>query len=502
MTFSSIPFLNVFVTKKGKRMRVKKAELRKRLPQLPINYPGPDVIPFDYEKEKSKVENLCKRLADNEVEVRDAVLSEIPAYIKEVSNRYINRPKPATDAGKETKRRLTRMERLERRIAEQKKLFLGVDEDELSLLFSKLSLGLFFCMWHSDKPLTQLSCAAEISRLIHYPVTADHCLLFLRCFLRVLSRKWTSIDQWRVDKYMSLVRKVLFESLRLISYQMKLLGGAGAPVHIEGAKGTSRKRTRPDAGAEKKDESAAVANSDDAAAAETGGDSANGAQTEYQRLLKEWIDVYQREIIMGSARGLAMHLADIFLDEILRAKITDPATFVALCQGIPISIMQEGSKLERRVVDYFFAGIASGRLEQVVDPALTDPQRGAAANAVEEKKAVERQQWSLAMAGHLATCAKVASRSTETKYEIRSLFSECQLTLENYITQRKAPEQFEPENEKDLKLRLAKEVAAAAAAKASREEVVQKKIAKKHSMHRQKVKMGLVKQKGKTRRKK
>ena len=64
--------------------KIQKKKLRKRQAQLPINYPGPDVIPFNFEKEKARIENICRRLADNEVEVRDAVLKEIPRLLREM----------------------------------------------------------------------------------------------------------------------------------------------------------------------------------------------------------------------------------------------------------------------------------------------------------------------------------------------------------------------------------------------------------------------------------
>ncbi|CBZ40963.1 uncharacterized protein, partial [Leishmania mexicana MHOM/GT/2001/U1103] len=73
-------------------MKIKKKDLRKREAQLPINYPDPDVLPdslpggvIDIEAEMVQVEILCKRLAHNEVAVRDAVLAEVPHYLERLT---------------------------------------------------------------------------------------------------------------------------------------------------------------------------------------------------------------------------------------------------------------------------------------------------------------------------------------------------------------------------------------------------------------------------------
>ncbi|PWU92743.1 hypothetical protein C4B63_35g103 [Trypanosoma cruzi] len=77
-------------------MKIKKKELRRREAQLPINYPHPEVTDASvsveaatFKAEETRVEAICRRLAHNEVAVRDAVLAELPRYIRSVTQRLV-----------------------------------------------------------------------------------------------------------------------------------------------------------------------------------------------------------------------------------------------------------------------------------------------------------------------------------------------------------------------------------------------------------------------------
>lgn len=84
---------------------------------------------------------------------------------------------------------------------------------DLELVLLKLCRGLFFCLWHSDKPLDQLACADTIASFVAVPPTSRGQVLFASCLLRVLSREWPGIDHYRMDKYLALVRRVLQQVL-------------------------------------------------------------------------------------------------------------------------------------------------------------------------------------------------------------------------------------------------------------------------------------------------
>ena len=270
-------------------MRIKKKDLRKRLPQLPINYPPPAVDQrFDYEAEKSKVENLCKRLAHNEVEVRDAVLAELPRYLREVT------------AG----------------VVEQRGSGASADMHHLEPIFMKLSLGLFFCLWHSDKPIVQHECAFRIAQLFRQPTTDRARLLLLKCLLVTLSKEWKRLDRFRLDKYLAFVRKLLFLTIQFLGeVESSRRGGS----------------TALDMGTE---------------------DVIAGAIGCYKDVLHEPRSV-----------GLTMHICDILLDELIRniQGISDDL-FMMLANGIALYAMSRGDYVEKRVLDMFLGPLAAGAL--------------------------------------------------------------------------------------------------------------------------------------------
>ncbi|MCJ1388655.1 hypothetical protein MMC18_001504 [Xylographa bjoerkii] len=74
---------------------------------------------------------------------------------------------------------------------------------DLELL--KLWKGLFFCMWHSDRPIPQQRLALALSHLL-LPLPTSLFIPFLTAFWTTISREWTSIDALRMDKFMRLVR--------------------------------------------------------------------------------------------------------------------------------------------------------------------------------------------------------------------------------------------------------------------------------------------------------
>jgi ribosomal RNA-processing protein 1 len=70
----------------------------------------------------------------------------------------------------------------------------------------KLWKGLFFCMWHSDKPLTQQRLARDLADLVTILNGRDNFLGFMRAFWNTIAREWGGIDALRMDKYLYLVR--------------------------------------------------------------------------------------------------------------------------------------------------------------------------------------------------------------------------------------------------------------------------------------------------------
>ncbi|ESL07028.1 hypothetical protein TRSC58_05289 [Trypanosoma rangeli SC58] len=439
-------------------MKVKKKDLRKGEAQLPINYPQPEVADgvaidhtTDFDAEKTRVEALCKRLAHNEAAVRDAVLAELPRYIKGVTRRLVGLEAGVDvaalrrfitmrdggnthgdDANGETRMVINVLRELEtyrdhagnvrreqRRLevlqsVQQKRQPAAGDGDvegnknhgndnqrsdaeeagearlgvaaaaelvsrdagrkslrqiygewisvwcEVELLLLKLSRGVFFCLWHSDKPLVQLDCAQRIARLIHAPHTNSGKILLFSCLMRVLVREWRSMDRYRADKFLALVRKMIYE----LACLLKSLE-AETRSQLRGVGGGEERETRTPS--VKADRAAPVRKR-----ASTSGGIKRRRVEDYDadvltheplcRALHEACYVFQGQIVPEpTAVGLTMHVCDVLFDELCRAALS-PALFLALSDRVALYAMSQGNYVEKRVLDYFIAPIAGGLL--------------------------------------------------------------------------------------------------------------------------------------------
>ena len=132
------------------------------------------------------------------------------------------------------------------------------EKEESLLPLLKLWKALHYCLWLSDKVATQNEIAAVLAeglRVTSAPVA------FLTAFCRTLLREWTNLDQFRVDKFYVLTRCMIRELLRK---GLLLLPSDGS------------------------------------------------------LLLKQLLQVIHDEILLKTPNGPRLHLADIFLDELLQ----------------------------------------------------------------------------------------------------------------------------------------------------------------------------------------
>lgn len=87
----------------------------------------------------------------------------------------------------------------------------------------KVWKGLFYCMWHSDKLPVQDELCEEYSNILHkMDGNIGYQLLYIRAFFRTMSREWNGVDQYRINKYMRLVRFVLRQSFVCFTKNGKL----------------------------------------------------------------------------------------------------------------------------------------------------------------------------------------------------------------------------------------------------------------------------------------
>ncbi|OAD58885.1 Ribosomal RNA processing protein 1 like protein [Eufriesea mexicana] len=80
--------------------------------------------------------------------------------------------------------------------------------------FMRLWKGLFYCMWMSDKPLIQEELAESLSKIVHCFKAKDVILLYTTCALKTLGTEWFGIDQYRLDKFCMLVRRIIRQTFQ------------------------------------------------------------------------------------------------------------------------------------------------------------------------------------------------------------------------------------------------------------------------------------------------
>ncbi|KAJ2795713.1 hypothetical protein H4S07_006408, partial [Coemansia furcata] len=69
--------------------------------------------------------------------------------------------------------------------------------------------ALFYCFWLSDKPVVQQELSWELANLI-LVCKGSNNVSFVRAFWETMCREWFDIDKHRIDKYLLLVRRVVF----------------------------------------------------------------------------------------------------------------------------------------------------------------------------------------------------------------------------------------------------------------------------------------------------
>lgn len=69
--------------------------------------------------------------------------------------------------------------------------------------------GLFYMFWHSDKPLYQKDTAIKISDLLVKLDSIDKQKKWFEAFIYIFNKHWNKVDNFRIDKYLLLIRKML-----------------------------------------------------------------------------------------------------------------------------------------------------------------------------------------------------------------------------------------------------------------------------------------------------
>ncbi|ALC39960.1 Nnp-1 [Drosophila busckii] len=86
--------------------------------------------------------------------------------------------------------------------------------------FMRIWKGLYYNVWMSDKPLVQEDLAEQLAQMIDSFDGNTACsLAYFSAFMRTMCQEWFGIDQWRMDKFLMLVRRMLRYMLRLLKAQ-------------------------------------------------------------------------------------------------------------------------------------------------------------------------------------------------------------------------------------------------------------------------------------------
>lgn len=130
------------------------------------------------QKDMSQTSNFVKKLAATDRKTRDAAFDSLKQYLASRSS---------------TKLSLLEME--------------------------KLWKGLYYSMWLCDRPRPQERLAEDLGRLYSEVIPIAAFVQFVEAFWVIIIREWPNIDQWRVDKFYLLIRRVLRHSIKQLKSQ-------------------------------------------------------------------------------------------------------------------------------------------------------------------------------------------------------------------------------------------------------------------------------------------
>ncbi|KAF4320443.1 hypothetical protein JM18_003572 [Phytophthora kernoviae] len=183
-------------------------------------------------------------------------------------------------------------------------IYLTRKQEWTELEWDKLWKALFYCMWMSDKRQVQEELSTNLASLIHRIPTPELALEFVHSFFRTMHREWHGLDGLRLDKFYSLVRKFVRESVALLRVQ----------------------------------------DWDEA-------------------LVEEFVTILSAEVVSQLPNGLRLHLADLYLVEIYNAASNDLTTeaFVTLLEPFFALLGSEYDKtVFKRVRELVFEAMVTG----------------------------------------------------------------------------------------------------------------------------------------------
>ncbi|KAI5952916.1 hypothetical protein KGF54_003783 [Candida jiufengensis] len=130
----------------------------------------------------SSTSTFVKKLASNDKPTRDAALESLKKYLQSKTSSKSN---------------------------------------SLTLLdMEKLWKGLYYSMWFCDRSKAQERLAENLGLLYSTTLKSNKSfILFTKAFNLIIIKEWPSIDQWRIDKYYLLIRRILRHNFKYLKQQ-------------------------------------------------------------------------------------------------------------------------------------------------------------------------------------------------------------------------------------------------------------------------------------------
>ncbi|KAL4894027.1 nucleolar protein,Nop52-domain-containing protein [Aspergillus ambiguus] len=161
---------------------------------------------------------------------------------------------------------------------------------DLSLLeLLKLWKGLFFCFYHSDRPLTQQALARNLSYSLVPTLPRASVHRFLRAFWITIGRDFHSLDRLRLDKYLFLIRCYVG-----VAFEVFLKGGASTAAGAQPGANKKRKRdAAKKAGAKKRSKAQKRGEQEEEEDAEEEEEEEQSADTDKWAALESYISILE-----------------------------------------------------------------------------------------------------------------------------------------------------------------------------------------------------------------
>jgi ribosomal RNA-processing protein 1 len=104
--------------------------------------------------------------------------------------------------------------------------YLGSRKTFTEMEMLKLWRAMYFCMWLADKQPVQLELIGHLVGFLGAFKKDEITILYFRIFLRTILREWARLDQYRVNKFYSLIRHMIrgvFEHLKSKRWAEKMV---------------------------------------------------------------------------------------------------------------------------------------------------------------------------------------------------------------------------------------------------------------------------------------